>query len=245
MQRSFLMVSMFVLSLTMFHSTSIAGPLGGFGSSAMGGRGMGGDGPGSGGMKAYDKNSVLQVEGRVSGSEMSYNRHMGENGLHVTLESSKGSFIIHVCPQWYAEQQKISFKNGETITVVGSEFEKHGEQNIYAATIRRQDASLPSNLKTLLLRNPDSGAHLWSGRYRSQKQEEMRQKMQNNRAERPSPKGFANAKKGVPSENAAASVGGAKKQLPPQAQEQIRRKLENPNLPPMVRKMLEKRLAGE
>ncbi|MBF0382848.1 MAG: hypothetical protein HQL69_17645 [Magnetococcales bacterium] len=245
MQRSLLMVSLFVLSMVMFHSPSFAGPIGGFGSSAMGGRGMGGDGPGSGGMKAYDKNSVLKVEGRVRSSEISYNRHMGENGLHVTLESSKGSFIVHVCPQWYAEQKNISFKNGETITVLGAEFEKHGEQNIYAATIRRQDGSLPKNSQTLRLRDPDSGNHLWSGRYRSQKQEEMRKKMQKSRAERPTPQRYSNAGGGASQESAATSGGGAKKQLPPHVREKILRKLENPNLPPMARKMLEKRLAGE
>jgi len=112
------------------------------------------------GMKPYDSNTFVTISGTVTSSYMYYNRHQKEEGLHLNLNSEGKAYIIHVCPKWYAKKARISFENGERITVSGSQFIKHGEDNIYGATIVRKGKA------PLKLRNPKSGSPLWEGRYR-------------------------------------------------------------------------------
>ncbi len=113
-----------------------------------------------GGMKRYKKDAVVTVKGTVIEAYMKYNRHMREKGLHLTFKTQTDEYIVHVCPKWYADKKNITFAKDDKITVTGAVFMKHGEKNIYAARIINSEGSV------LKLRDPDTGAVLWRGRYR-------------------------------------------------------------------------------
>ena len=129
------------------------------------GRGGGGKGGGGGGSQAvmatYDKGTYTSVTGTVTDASVGYNRHMKEDGLHLMVKTASGTYKVHVCPAWYADQQGIRFADGEQVTVTGSEFSKDGA-NIFAANITR--ASAPP----LNLRDADTGDTLWKGRQKPQ-----------------------------------------------------------------------------
>ena len=128
----------------------------------MGGGG-GKSGMGRGGSQAtmatYDQNTFTTITGTVNEASTGFNRHMGEDGLHLMVDASSGQYKIHVCPQWYADQRGIRFAEGELVTVSGSEFSKDGP-NIFAARITR-----PSS-PPLVLRDANTGETLWKGRNR-------------------------------------------------------------------------------
>ena len=109
-------------------------------------------------MEPYKSEAVTTVEGKIISIETSYNRFKKEKGLHLIIKTSSEKYIVHVCPQWYADKNKFNFQKGETIKVKGATFMKHNEKNIYAATVIR------SNNKKIKLRNEKTGKGLWKGR---------------------------------------------------------------------------------
>lgn len=128
------------------------------------------------GMVPYKQETFKTVTGEVNGVKTVFNRIQQEKGLHLVIETSSGEFIVHVCPQWYADKKKIRFEVGESVTISGSTFMKDGKQNIYAATIVR------GSVETLKLRDPDSGHGLWRGRYQDEKRKKNRHdRMRKNR----------------------------------------------------------------
>lgn len=132
------------------------GPPGMFGGGG-GGYGAGG-GQGSRGMTPYRSSTVTTIKGEITDVSTVYNPVVREKGLHLRVETSRQEYVIHVCPQWYAEKEDFNFTQGERVTVTGSEFTKDFEQNIYAATIVRGSAP------PLQFRDLESGDSLWSGR---------------------------------------------------------------------------------
>ena len=114
-------------------------------------------------MVAYDKETYTSVKGIVKSVDTVFNRFKQEKGLHLTVKTSSDEYIVHVCPQWYADKKKLKFNIGELVSVSGSEFTKNGEKNIYAARLTHK------SFGTLKLREPKTGNGLWFGRY----QEEM------------------------------------------------------------------------
>lgn len=115
------------------------------------------------GMDPYNEKTLKTIKGEIVSIDTVFNRHTQENGLHLSIESSSVKYIIHVCPEWYAEKNKIQFKKNEKISVTGSEFEKDNEKNIYAASIVRSSGAV------LKLRDKNTGKTLWKGRYEGTK----------------------------------------------------------------------------
>ncbi len=136
----------------------------------------------SGGMSPYSKDSFVTKDGVVAKVESSsFNPVMGQTGLHLKMRTSSGMYIVHVAPQWYIDNEEITFNVGDNITVSGSEFYankgKIAGRNIYAATIVSPSLSTP-----LEVRDPDTGEGLWSGRNENSdmtedEKEEFRSKM--------------------------------------------------------------------
>ncbi|MCP4138641.1 MAG: hypothetical protein GY754_47230 [bacterium] len=122
------------------------------------------------GMAAYKKTSVTTLEGTIISVNTVFNRFQKEYGLHLTIETSSGNYIVHVCPKWYADQQNLNFEEGESLTVTGATFIRKSKKNIYAATIVR------SSSQVLKLRNVDTGKGLWSGRYKKERMKKRRLK---------------------------------------------------------------------
>ena len=158
-------VLVFSLSIIVASLSACVQSQGGSRTGMGGGKGGGGRGVGGGGSQAvmatYDEGSFTTVTGQVTEASVGYNRHMREDGLHLMVQTASDTYKVHVCPQWYAEQQGIQFAKGESVTVSGSEFSKDGA-NIFASTITRQSAP-PLNL-----RDANTGDTLWTGRKKSE-----------------------------------------------------------------------------
>ena len=115
-------------------------------------------------MAPYEKDSFVTREGTILKVESSsFNPVMREKGLHLKVKTSAGTYTIHVAPQWYIDQQQITFRKGDKVVVSGSEFYASRGwitgKNIYAATIHAPTLNEP-----LQVRNPDTGEGLWYGR---------------------------------------------------------------------------------
>ena len=123
-------------------------------------------GPALGGMAPYAQGTLTDVKGDIVDVYVVFNPVMQEKGLHLSLETSTGRYVVHVCPLWWDEKQKFGLSKGESITVSGSCFEKKGEKNIYAAKIVRHDSNVPAGKRVLELRDLKTGGRLWYGRYR-------------------------------------------------------------------------------
>ena len=93
-------------------------------------------------MTPYEQGTVTTIEGKIKSIYTSKNKLTSEYGLHLVLENSSGEYIVHVCPQWVADQQQFQFLKGELLTVSGSVFVREQQNNIYAAVINRRFSSL-------------------------------------------------------------------------------------------------------
>ncbi len=131
---------------------------------------LGEGGRGSRGMVPYSADTVSTIKGTVGRVDTVFNPVTKEDGLHLAIRTASGKYIVHVCPQWYAEKQRIRFAVGETVEVIGSTFIKDNEQNIYAATI------VGNSSERLELRDTRTGDGRWSGRYMNERQSRNRQK---------------------------------------------------------------------
>lgn len=94
------------------------------------------------GMIPYEAGKLTTIEGKVTDIYTVDNRTTSELGFHLRLATSSGDYIVHVSPQWYADQQRFQFMAGEALTVTGSAFTRDNQKNIYAATIVRRFSSL-------------------------------------------------------------------------------------------------------
>ncbi len=114
------------------------------------------------GMAPYKLETVTTINGNVDKVETVRNKQTNENGLHLKLMTVTGAVNVHVCPQWYADKNKIHFSKGESLIITGSTFIKDNEQNIYAASITDRTSHV------LKLRKEDTGDTLWVGRERDE-----------------------------------------------------------------------------
>lgn len=75
-------------------------------------------------------------------------------GLHVELRTEKETISVHLGPAWFLENQDLTLKKGDRISVRGSRITFSGKPALIAAEIHRGS-------DTLLLRD-DSGYPLWA-----------------------------------------------------------------------------------
>lgn len=113
------------------------------------------------------KTPLMEIEGTIR--KVEYRKPPGgsQKGLHFDVETAdKQSVVIHVFPEPKTSQcpDLFTFKEGETVTVVGSEFSTpQNPKNICASGIIGQNIE-PSevtdqNSKMLKLRDPITGNH--------------------------------------------------------------------------------------
>ncbi len=150
MKRNSIFIIIFVFFLSLLFSNTVF---------AKGGKKR----KGSGGMASYKKETFTTIKGNIKSISTVFNKITREKGLHLKVKTSSGYYIVHVCPQWYADKQKFQFDKDELLTISGSTFVKDKKQNIYAATIIR------SSSETLKLRDKDTGKNLWGARFQDVK----------------------------------------------------------------------------
>ncbi len=110
---------------------------------------------GTGPRSEYDPKTEITVNGTLEKiTHMKKGGCCGKGGLHGIVKTDQGSVIVHLAPDWYFDQKKMTLKEGGPLTVVGSQVKKGGNEYIVVKTITLGGA-------TLALRN-DQGAPLWS-----------------------------------------------------------------------------------
>jgi hypothetical protein len=112
-------------------------------------------------MGRYDPFSLLRVMLWVDSVNTLQNPSSGGIGLHLFAKDifSK-QYLVHVCPQWYADNHpdSFAFKPGDQLIVSGSRFATGlTENNILTATV----TNCSRNFLELRLRDPATGAPLW------------------------------------------------------------------------------------
>lgn len=112
-------------------------------------------------MGRYDPFSLLRVMLWVDSVNTLQNPSSGGIGLHLFAKDifSK-QYLVHVCPQWYADNHpdQFAFKPGDQLIVSGSRFATGlTENNILAATV----TNCSRNFLELRLRDTATGAPLW------------------------------------------------------------------------------------
>ena len=113
------------------------------------------------------KTPLMEIEGTIKKVEYRMPPWGNQKGLHFDVETTdKQPVVIHVFPEPKTSQcpDLFTFKEGETVTVIGSEFSTpKSKKNICASGIIRQDVEpLELNdqkIAILKLRDPTTGNH--------------------------------------------------------------------------------------
>jgi len=112
-------------------------------------------------MGRYDPLSLLRVMVWVDSVNTLQNPKSGGIGLHLFAKDVFANlYLVHVCPQWYADNHpdRFTFKPGDQLIVSGARFATGlTKNNILAATV----INCSRNFLELHLRNLATGAPLW------------------------------------------------------------------------------------
>lgn len=115
-------------------------------------------------MPPYDPSTFIRFTATVENAHTVKNPHFGRRGLHLIVKDQHNSFyMIHVCPQWYADKypELFVFNQGDQLVISGARFQTMlTPNNIYAATIINSSRNSPE----LKLRDPVTGKGLWNNR---------------------------------------------------------------------------------
>ena len=113
-------------------------------------------------MPQYSRLTFTRFMARVESVNTLKNPNINGIGLHIIARDSLGSwYLVHICPQWYADKhpELFSFKQGDLLIISGSRFAtKLTPNNIFAATI----INCSQNNKELKVRDPLTGTALWN-----------------------------------------------------------------------------------
>lgn len=101
----------------------------------------------------YDPNTVETIQGKVLSIEKVASKGPGY-GVHLTLQTDKGSIAVHLGPAWYIEKQTPKIEANDAISVTGSRVTVDGKPAIVAAQIKKGN-------EVLKLRD-DNGIPVWS-----------------------------------------------------------------------------------
>lgn len=112
-------------------------------------------------MAKYDPFSLLRVMVWVDSVNTLQNPSSGGIGLHLFAKDMfANQYLVHVCPQWYADNHpdQFAFKPGDQLIVSGARFATGlTKNNILAATV----TNCSRNFIELHLRDMATGAPLW------------------------------------------------------------------------------------
>jgi hypothetical protein len=113
-------------------------------------------------MPPYDRSTFIRFTATVANAHTVRNPHVGKRGLHLIVKDRQNSYyMIHVCPQWYANKypDRFIFNQGDQLIISGARFQTMlTPNNIYAATILNSSR----NGQELKLRDPVTGKGLWN-----------------------------------------------------------------------------------
>ncbi len=105
--------------------------------------------------RMYNVKTVETIKGKVVSVDPFIPRRGMSHGVHLQVETQKGTIPVHLGPAWYIENQEITIKPEDKLEIKGSKINFAGEPVIIAAEVKKGNM-------TLVLRSED-GFPLWSG----------------------------------------------------------------------------------
>jgi DNA/RNA endonuclease YhcR with UshA esterase domain len=109
-------------------------------------------------MGNYDPKTEITIQGSVEKVDRLTSEAMPGMGIHLVLKSGKETIEIHLGPASFVEKT-MTFKEGNTIEVIGSKVTMMGKTVVVAREIKKEN-------KVLKLRD-EKGVPLWSRMQRS------------------------------------------------------------------------------
>ena len=106
------------------------------------------------GRSFYDQSTVTTISGTIQSVDTLTGRRGNIHMIQLTVKDSSGTVAVNVGPSFYLDEQKISFKVGDTVEVTGSKVQFNGTDVILAAKVKDGD-------NTITLRD-DSGRPVWA-----------------------------------------------------------------------------------
>ena len=103
--------------------------------------------------RSFDPRTVQTVKGKIVAVRTIDGRR--NHGVHVDLETSKGTLDAHLGPSWYLDDKGLALQNGDALQITGSKTTFDGKPAIIAQTVKKGS-------QTLALRD-GSGVPLWRG----------------------------------------------------------------------------------
>jgi hypothetical protein len=105
--------------------------------------------------RRYDTKTVETVQGKVLSIDKTSPPGNRSHGIHLMLQTDKGTIPVHLGPAWYVDKQTPRIEANDTITVTGSRVTIDGKETIIAAQVKKGD-------EVLKLRD-ENGVPAWSG----------------------------------------------------------------------------------
>lgn len=105
--------------------------------------------------RMYNVKTVETIKGKVVNVDAFIPRRGMSHGVHLQVETQKGTIPIHLGPAWYIQNQDIILKPEDKVEIKGSKINFAGEPAIIAAEVKKGNM-------TLVLRSED-GFPVWSG----------------------------------------------------------------------------------
>lgn len=105
--------------------------------------------------RMYNIKTVETIKGKVVSVSPFIPRRGMSDGVHLQVETQKGTIPIHLGPAWYIENQDIILKPEDKVEIKGSKINFAGKPAIIAAEVKKGNM-------TLVLRSED-GFPVWSG----------------------------------------------------------------------------------
>jgi DNA/RNA endonuclease YhcR with UshA esterase domain len=106
------------------------------------------------GADRYDTKKEVTLTGTITVSE-EHRGPGGAAGIHLRLKTDTDTIEIHVGPKAYLAREGVTFKVGETVTVLGARTTFEGENVIVAREIR--------TAAQLITLRDESGRPRWAG----------------------------------------------------------------------------------
>jgi hypothetical protein len=94
-------------------------------------------------MPNYDPAKEVTVTGTVEEVvQQPAQGRMPMGGVHLMLKTADKTVEVHVGPNFFLNEKKVTFAKGDQVQVIGAEFEQNGTKGIIAREIKRGDTTL-------------------------------------------------------------------------------------------------------
>ena len=114
-----------------------------------------GQGPGGGCGGRYDATKTETIVGQVVSVDPVTSPRGGGRGIALKVLTGGGNVVAHLGPQWYFDQQQITFAAGDAVEVTGAKVFRHGEEIFVAGSIKKGS-------EVIKLRD-EQGVPVWAG----------------------------------------------------------------------------------